>query len=61
MEINFVESNPGPVKCALALMGLIEPVYRLPMVPVQPANRAKIEKVLESLGLLATVASEAAS
>ena len=52
MEINFVESNPGPVKAALALMGLIDPVYRLPMVPPQPANQAKIEKVLESLGLL---------
>ncbi|MBI3697497.1 MAG: 4-hydroxy-tetrahydrodipicolinate synthase [Acidobacteria bacterium] len=51
MEINFVESNPGPVKAAMALMGLLEPVYRLPMVPVQPANLAKIEKVLESLGL----------
>lgn len=53
MEINFVESNPGPVKAALAMMGLIEPVYRLPMVPPQPAHQAKIEKVLESLGLLA--------
>ena len=51
MEINFVESNPGPVKAALAMMGLIEPVYRLPMVPPQPANQAKIEKVLESLEL----------
>jgi len=53
MEINFVESNPGPVKAALALMGLIEPVYRLPMVPPQPVNQARIEKVLELLGLLA--------
>jgi len=52
MEINFVESNPGPVKAAMALMGLLEPVYRLPMVPLQPANQAKVEKVLESLSLL---------
>lgn len=52
MEINFVESNPGPVKAALALMGLIEPVYRLPMVAPQPASQARIEKVLEALGLL---------
>jgi 4-hydroxy-tetrahydrodipicolinate synthase len=52
MEVNFVESNPIPVKAALALMGLIEPVYRLPMVPPQPANQAKIEKVLATLGLL---------
>jgi 4-hydroxy-tetrahydrodipicolinate synthase len=52
MEMNFVESNPGPVKWALAAMGLCEPVYRLPVVPPQPASRAKIEKVLESLELL---------
>jgi 4-hydroxy-tetrahydrodipicolinate synthase len=53
MEINFVESNPIPVKAALALMGLLEPVYRLPMCPPKPESLAKIEKVLESLGLLA--------
>ena len=53
MEINFVESNPIPVKAAMALMGLLEPVYRLPMCPPKPENLAKIEKVLESLGLLA--------
>ena len=51
MEINFVESNPIPVKAAMALMGLVEPVYRLPMVRPQPANLAKIESVLRSLGL----------
>jgi len=56
MEINFVESNPGPVKAALAMMGLIELEYRLPMVPPQPASRARIEKVLESLSLLAAKA-----
>jgi 4-hydroxy-tetrahydrodipicolinate synthase len=61
MEINFVESNPIPVKYALALMGLLEPVYRLPMVPPQPASQAKIEKVLDSLGLLARHGSELAA
>jgi 4-hydroxy-tetrahydrodipicolinate synthase len=55
MEINFVESNPIPVKAAMALMGLLEPVYRLPMVPPQPESLAKIKKVLESLGLLGRV------
>jgi 4-hydroxy-tetrahydrodipicolinate synthase len=55
MEINFIESNPIPVKAALALMGLIEPVYRLPMVPPQPENLARIKKVLEPLGLLGRV------
>jgi 4-hydroxy-tetrahydrodipicolinate synthase len=53
MEINFVESNPIPVKAAMALMGLLEPVYRLPLCAANPANLAKIEKVLEALGLLA--------
>ena len=53
MEVNFVESNPIPVKAAMALMGLLEPVYRLPLCPPNPANLAKIEKVLETLGLLA--------
>ena len=53
MEINFVESNPIPVKAALGLMGLLEPVYRLPMCPPKPESLAKIEKVLEPLGLLA--------
>ena len=53
MEINFVESNPIPVKAAMAMMGLLEPVWRLPMVPPSETNRARIEKVLEGLGLLA--------
>jgi len=52
MEVNFVESNPIPVKAALAMMGLIEPAYRLPMCPPQPHNQAKIEAVLKSAGLL---------
>jgi 4-hydroxy-tetrahydrodipicolinate synthase len=51
--VNFVESNPIPVKAAMALMGLLEPVWRLPMCPPSDANLAKIEKVLETLGLLA--------
>jgi len=55
MNINFVESNPIPVKAGMALMGLLEPVYRLPLVPPSTANLAKIEKVLESVGLLGSV------
>ncbi len=51
MEVNFVESNPMPVKAALAAMGLIDPVYRLPMIAPQPESIAKIEKVLEAAGL----------
>lgn len=53
MEVNFIETNPIPVKAALALMGLIEPVWRLPLVPPAPASMAKIEAVLASLQLLA--------
>lgn len=53
MDVNFVESNPMPVKAAMAMMGLLEPVWRLPMVPPTESSRAKIEKVLESLLLLA--------
>ncbi|MBV9158107.1 MAG: 4-hydroxy-tetrahydrodipicolinate synthase [Acidobacteriaceae bacterium] len=55
MEINFVETSPGPVKFAMARMGLLEPVWRLPMVPPQPASQQKIEAILESLGLLSGV------
>jgi len=54
MEVNFVETNPIPVKAAMALMGLLEPAWRLPLVPPAPANLAKIEKVLRDLALLAT-------
>lgn len=53
MLVNFVESNPIPVKVVLAAMGLIEEVYRLPLVSPRPESRARIAKVLEDLGLLA--------
>jgi 4-hydroxy-tetrahydrodipicolinate synthase len=53
MEINFIESNPIPVKAAMGLMGLLDPVFRLPMCPPKAENLARIEKVLESLGILA--------
>jgi 4-hydroxy-tetrahydrodipicolinate synthase len=52
MSINFVESNPQPVKYAMAAMGLIEEVYRLPMVSPKPESKEKINKVLKELGLL---------
>ncbi len=53
MDVNFIESNPIPVKAALAVMGLLEPVWRLPLVPPSAASQAKIESVLQQLGLLA--------
>jgi len=52
MHANFIETNPIPVKAALAMMGMIEEVYRLPMVPMRAENRAKLEKVLAAQGLL---------
>jgi 4-hydroxy-tetrahydrodipicolinate synthase len=49
MKVNFIESNPGPVKAALAMMGIVKEVYRLPMNRVKPESRAKIKQVLEQL------------
>ncbi|MBM3772908.1 MAG: 4-hydroxy-tetrahydrodipicolinate synthase [Acidimicrobiia bacterium] len=59
MQINFVESNPGPVKCAMAAMGLIEEQYRLPMVPPRPESKARINRVLHALELLRATAPHA--
>jgi len=55
MEANFVETNPIPVKAALGLMGLLEPVFRLPMVPPSPANLERIRAALEAVGLVQKV------
>jgi 4-hydroxy-tetrahydrodipicolinate synthase len=55
MDINFVESNPIPVKAALAEMGLLQPVWRLPLVAPKPENLGRIRAVLESLNLLERV------
>jgi len=52
MEVNFVESNPGPVKQALASLGLCEPVWRLPLVPPSSDNKSKIEMILKEMKLL---------
>ena len=56
MEINFIESNPGPVKAAMAMMDLLEPVYRLPVVGPRPESLRKIERVLLDLGLIPAMA-----
>lgn len=52
MEVNFIESNPIPVKAALAMMGMIEERYRLPLVPLSEKHRPKLKKILSDLGLL---------
>jgi 4-hydroxy-tetrahydrodipicolinate synthase len=49
MMVNFIESNPIPVKSAMAALGLLEEIYRLPMVPPREASRAKIRQVLAEL------------
>lgn len=48
----FIETNPVPVKAAMAMMGLIEETYRLPLVPMSDANRAQLKKTLQALGLV---------
>ncbi|MFN7919356.1 MAG: 4-hydroxy-tetrahydrodipicolinate synthase [Bryobacteraceae bacterium] len=60
MNINFVESNPIPVKAAMAMMGLLEPVWRLPLVPPADASAARIRKVLEECGLVSRSLNAAA-
>jgi 4-hydroxy-tetrahydrodipicolinate synthase len=52
MEANFIESNPIPVKAALAMMGRIQEEYRLPLVPMSEANRSRLGELLGALGLL---------
>jgi 4-hydroxy-tetrahydrodipicolinate synthase len=52
MQVNFVESNPVPVKAAMAAMGLLEEVYRLPMCPPRPESKEKIVRVLKEMDLL---------
>jgi 4-hydroxy-tetrahydrodipicolinate synthase len=59
MQVNFVESNPIPVKYGMHRMGLLELNYRLPMVEPSAASKEKIDRVLESLGLLAEAARTA--
>ena len=57
MEINFVESNPIPVKAAMAEMGLLEGAWRLPLVAPKAENQARIRAVLEALGLVSRLAT----
>ena len=52
MQINFIEANPVPVKAAMAAMGLLDEVYRLPMCSPKPESKEKIVSVLRELDLL---------
>jgi 4-hydroxy-tetrahydrodipicolinate synthase len=55
MRLNFIEPNPIPVKAALALLGMIQEHYRLPLTPMQPAHRQRLEAELRRVGLLQPV------
>jgi 4-hydroxy-tetrahydrodipicolinate synthase len=55
-QVNFIESNPIPLKAAMAAMGLLEEHYRLPLVPPSAAARDKIMRVLQNLKMLGAAA-----
>jgi len=59
MQVHFVESSPGPVKFAMAAMGLCEETYRLPLVPPRPASQDKILATLKEFGLPVVAGSRA--
>ena len=56
LQVNFVESNPIPIKAAMAAMGLMDETYRLPLVPPSAAGRDRIMAVLKDLKLLGSAA-----
>ena len=57
----FIETSPIPVKAAMAMAGLIEEVYRLPLVPLSDANRAHLKQVLVTAGVIQEQAFQKAS
>jgi 4-hydroxy-tetrahydrodipicolinate synthase len=59
MEVNFVESSPGPVKAAMAMMGLLDENFRLPLVPITEKSRARVREVLGQLGVLSKAGATA--
>ena len=60
MQANFIESSPLPVKAVLAMMGRIEEVYRLPLLPMRRDTRSKLQKIATEAGLIAKPAVPAA-
>ncbi|MGE5056086.1 MAG: 4-hydroxy-tetrahydrodipicolinate synthase [Acidobacteriota bacterium] len=59
MQANFIESSPLPVKAALAMMGKIEEVYRLPLLPMRRDTRSRLQKIITEVGLIAKPAAPA--
>jgi 4-hydroxy-tetrahydrodipicolinate synthase len=60
MQANFIESNPLPVKAVLAMMGRVEEIYRLPLLPMRRDTRSRLQKVAAEAGLVAKAAAAAA-
>ncbi|HVO60241.1 MAG TPA: 4-hydroxy-tetrahydrodipicolinate synthase [Terriglobales bacterium] len=52
MQANFLESNPLPVKAVLAMMGRIQEVYRLPLLPMKRDTRSKLQRIATDAGLV---------
>jgi 4-hydroxy-tetrahydrodipicolinate synthase len=60
MQANFIETSPMPVKAVLAMMGKIEEVYRLPLLPMRRETRSKLQKIATEAGVVAKASSAAA-
>lgn len=52
MQANFIESNPLPAKATLAMMGKVEEVYRLPLLPMRRDTRSRLQKIVAEAGLI---------
>jgi 4-hydroxy-tetrahydrodipicolinate synthase len=61
MQANFIESSPLPVKAVLAMMGKIEEVYRLPLLPMRRDTRSKLQKIATDAGLVSRPATPTAA
>jgi 4-hydroxy-tetrahydrodipicolinate synthase len=61
MQANFIESNPLPVKAVLAMMGKLEEVYRLPLLPMRRDTRSKLQKIAADSGLITRPAAPPAA
>src|SRR5262249_27035255 len=57
MQANFIESNPLPVKAVLAMMGRVEEVYRLPLLPMRRDTRSKLQRIATEAGLISKAAA----
>jgi 4-hydroxy-tetrahydrodipicolinate synthase len=61
MQANFIESNPLPVKAVLAMMGKLEEIYRLPLLPMRRDTRSKLQKIAAETGLITRPAAPSAA